>query len=208
MNKAHHALLIALKNPSRLVSILSRRAGLSADTGKRFGTAEEMSALMRYAGQARLGIVEIGVLDGCTTREMALMAKVPIFGIDPLIPDSMDVNLSGSEEIIKKNLAFYPKFTLLKDYSFNLAKSFKEPFDFIFIDGDHSYEACLKDFQDWYPLIAKDGFIAFHDSAAVTSLPSAHKGYEGPIRVVEELKKDARVRYVETVDSITVFQKA
>jgi Methyltransferase domain len=208
MNKAHHASLIALKNPSRLMSILARRAGLSADTGKRFGTAAEMDALMRYAGGAKLGIVEIGVLDGCTTREMALVAKVPIFGIDPLIPDSMDVNLSGSEAIIRKNLSFYKKFTLLKDYSFNLARSFKDPFDFIFIDGDHSYEACLKDFEDWYPLTSNGGFIAFHDSAAVTSQPSAHKGYEGPIRVAEELKKDGRVRYVETVDSITVFQKA
>ena len=208
MNKIKHALLIGCKNPSRLLCILSRRIGMSINTGTRFGTKAELGAIMRYAGEARLGIVEIGVLDGCTTREMALVAKTEIFGIDPLIPDSMAANFSGNEEIIRKNLSFYKKFTLLKDYSFNVVKSFQKPFDFIFIDGDHSYEACRKDFEDWYPLLSQDGFVAFHDSAPVVSVPSTYKGYEGPSKVVEELKRDTRVRHIETVHSITVFQKA
>jgi predicted O-methyltransferase YrrM len=35
--------------------------------------------------------------------------------------------------------------------------------DFLFIDGDHSYEGVKKDFEMYSPLVNKNGVIAFHD---------------------------------------------
>ena len=35
--------------------------------------------------------------------------------------------------------------------------------DFLFIDGDHSYEGVKKDFKMYSPLVRKGGIIAFHD---------------------------------------------
>jgi predicted O-methyltransferase YrrM len=35
--------------------------------------------------------------------------------------------------------------------------------DFIFIDGDHSYDACKADIQAWAPFVKRGGVIAFHD---------------------------------------------
>jgi predicted O-methyltransferase YrrM len=35
--------------------------------------------------------------------------------------------------------------------------------DFIFIDGDHSYEACRADIAAWTPYVKRGGVIAFHD---------------------------------------------
>lgn len=35
--------------------------------------------------------------------------------------------------------------------------------DFIFIDGDHSYEACKADILAWAPFVKRGGVIAFHD---------------------------------------------
>jgi predicted O-methyltransferase YrrM len=35
--------------------------------------------------------------------------------------------------------------------------------DFIFIDGDHSYDACKADIGAWAPLVKRGGVIAFHD---------------------------------------------
>jgi len=35
--------------------------------------------------------------------------------------------------------------------------------DFMFIDGDHSYEGIKADFNNYYSLVKKGGFIAFHD---------------------------------------------
>ena len=38
-------------------------------------------------------------------------------------------------------------------------------FDFIFIDGDHSYEGCIKDFELSFPFLKNGGIVAFHDVA-------------------------------------------
>ncbi len=35
--------------------------------------------------------------------------------------------------------------------------------DFLFIDGDHSYEGVKADYEIYYPYVAKYGLIAFHD---------------------------------------------
>jgi predicted O-methyltransferase YrrM len=35
--------------------------------------------------------------------------------------------------------------------------------DFLFIDGDHSYEGVKADFEAYLPLMAENGLIAFHD---------------------------------------------
>jgi predicted O-methyltransferase YrrM len=35
--------------------------------------------------------------------------------------------------------------------------------DFLFIDGDHSYEGVWQDFRDYGPLVREGGIIAFHD---------------------------------------------
>jgi predicted O-methyltransferase YrrM len=37
--------------------------------------------------------------------------------------------------------------------------------DFLFIDGDHSYEGVKKDFEMYSPFVKKGGIIAFHDIA-------------------------------------------
>lgn len=38
-----------------------------------------------------------------------------------------------------------------------------QPIDFIFIDGDHTYEGVRSDFESYRRLINKGGYIAFHD---------------------------------------------
>ncbi len=35
--------------------------------------------------------------------------------------------------------------------------------DFLFVDGDHSYEGVWQDFHMYSPLVRRDGLIAFHD---------------------------------------------
>jgi predicted O-methyltransferase YrrM len=40
-----------------------------------------------------------------------------------------------------------------------------EQIDFLFIDGDHSYEGVKMDFEMHSPLVKKGGLIAFHDVA-------------------------------------------
>ena len=37
------------------------------------------------------------------------------------------------------------------------------PVNAIFIDGNHSYESCKKDFEKYFPFLIDGGFIFFHD---------------------------------------------
>ncbi|MBN2309082.1 MAG: class I SAM-dependent methyltransferase [Candidatus Hydrogenedentes bacterium] len=43
------------------------------------------------------------------------------------------------------------------------AKTWDRPIRFLFIDGDHSYEATRRDFSLWAPFLIPGGCIAFHD---------------------------------------------
>lgn len=40
--------------------------------------------------------------------------------------------------------------------------------DVLFIDGDHTYEGCKADIDSWYPHMAKDGVMLFHDCDATS----------------------------------------
>ena len=37
------------------------------------------------------------------------------------------------------------------------------PYDFLFIDGDHTYESVRADWDNYYPMVREGGFIALHD---------------------------------------------
>lgn len=40
---------------------------------------------------------------------------------------------------------------------------FDKVIDVIFIDGNHSYEGCKADIENWYPRIKENGIMLFHD---------------------------------------------
>lgn len=158
------------------------------------------------AKNCKLGIVEIGVLDGETSKIMAeANPSIPVYGIDPLIPDSMNPNLIGSVAKINENTRNTKNFRLIKDYSFNVVKKWDKQFDYLFIDGDHSYEATKKDYEDWLPKLSKNGIVSFHDS---TMNRSNINYWPGPSKLTDDMiKNDHRVEFVESVGRLTIFRK-
>ena len=80
-----------------------------------------------------------------------------------------------------------------------------EAVDFIFIDGDHSYEGLQRDWENWSPLIAPNGVLALHDSRCT---PERNTDGAGSILFTREVVlKDRRFAVVEAVDSLTVLQR-
>jgi cephalosporin hydroxylase len=61
-----------------------------------------------------------------------------------------------------------------------------EKIDFLFIDGDHSYEGVKMDFEMYGPLVRGGGLIAFHDNK-----PTESNAWSGVIPYWEELKKSS-----------------
>lgn len=49
------------------------------------------------------------------------------------------------------------------EHMYQNVKSFCPEYDFIFIDGDHSYDGVRRDFEMYKRLLSKRGVIAFHD---------------------------------------------
>lgn len=64
--------------------------------------------------------------------------------------------------------------------------------DFLFIDGDHTYEGVKKDFEMYSPLVKKGGIIAFHD---IVPGPVKHVG--GVPRFWREIRN--KYNYIEIV---------
>lgn len=78
------------------------------------------------------------------------------------------------------------------------------PVDLVFVDGDHSYEGCLEDWEVWHPHVRPGGAIAFHDSRGP-------RGSAGPTRVVTELfcaGEQPHWRIVDEVDRMVVAGRA
>jgi cephalosporin hydroxylase len=69
--------------------------------------------------------------------------------------------------------------------------------DFLFIDGDHSYESVLCDFLLYYPLVNKGGIISFHD----TILTESNIGVP---KLMEEIKS-GKFTNGNPIDIINIF---
>lgn len=58
----------------------------------------------------------------------------------------------------------YVELTCIFDEKYHVkTRDFREPIDFLFIDGDHTYEGVKKDFQMYSEFVKENGLIAFHD---------------------------------------------
>lgn len=60
--------------------------------------------------------------------------------------------------------------------------------DFLFIDGDHSYDGAIKDFEMYAPMVKSGGIIGFHDIQRDPARVPHHAGVDCR-RVFDELKK-------------------
>jgi predicted O-methyltransferase YrrM len=151
-------------------------------------------------------IVEIGSYKGKSTAWLAMGSKngknVKIYAVDPF-KSALAIEGGGKDNFpdFKKNMEYLE----VKDIvipivktSKSAAENFKEPVEFIFIDGSHEYEDVKMDFELWYPKVIDGGIMAFHDTI----------GRPGPKKVVEEcIFKSNNFKGVIFKGSITFAQK-
>lgn len=79
------------------------------------------------------------------------------------------------QEIAKKNLKkFGDRVRMIRETSIEAANNFTDTFvDFIFVDGDHSYEATLADCEAYYPFLKKGGIFCGHDYQTLENVKRA-----------------------------------
>jgi len=183
---------------------------------------EEIAVLSRYAGGSTR-LLEIGAAYGSSS--LLLLAASPdrarVWSVDPFVQDSRG-RFCASARACHDNVTraleaagwswAVAKWTLMVADSETACAEWHdrgEPLDFLFIDGDHRYDAVRRDFESWERFVVKGGHILIHDSRRLAGAPDHvfNRGWQGPTRLAQELAGDRRVELVEEVFSLSVFRK-
>ena len=125
--------------------------------------------------------VEIGVHMGdLSWRLLGSNRNIFLYLVDPWEECSQDSSYATTEDHINRYTQaqhdeamrqamnnvelFKGQFKVLRMTSQEAAPEFPdESLDFVFIDGDHSYEGCADDIRLWYPKLKDGGLLSGHD---------------------------------------------
>ena len=136
-------------------------------------SAEGLVPKLKKLGENLIG-VEIGVCKGVNTK--ALLDACPnirkIYAIDPWVAyqDKLTITQETADKWFleaKERLRCYTiddNVEIIKRPSLEAVKMFgHESLDFVYIDGNHSYEMALADCREWWPRVKKGGILSGHD---------------------------------------------
>ena len=173
-------------------------------------TAAERDCLARHAaGKERL--VEVGVWHGVTTcRLRAAMGPTGVlFAVDPYPVGRL--GFSAQQVIARREVAKVAngRVCWLRTTGAQAGKEHAEkdepPVEFVFLDGDHSYEGLRGDWEAWSPLVAPGGVVCLHDSCS--SAERDIKGAGSVLYTREVIRRDPCFEFVEAVDTLTVMRR-
>ena len=113
---------------------------------------------------------EIGVLYGDTSFH--LLNEIPnlnLYSVDPYLPydepDRTAQHMEKYEADARSRLSqFGARSIMMKCTSIEAAPAITDKsLDFVFIDAQHTYEACKEDIETWFPKVRPGGLITGHD---------------------------------------------
>ncbi len=132
-------------------------------------TADEKLTLVSLARSCDGSFIEIGSYLGsssCFIAEGILQSgrKSHLYCIDTWQNDAMSEGNKNTYNTFLNNTKDYRDvISSLRGWSYDIAKNFDEKVDFIFIDGDHSYQGVKKDVDLWLPKLNPNALIVMHD---------------------------------------------
>ena len=145
-------------------------------------------------------IVEIGSFKGkstCFIAEGIGDKKMQFFCIDPWKDGLMPEKGEGIfNEFLQSTKKYRNRFSILRGFSHEVIKEWPvhRKIDFLWVDGDHSYEGVKRDILDWIPMVKKSSPVCFHD----------YRDAPGVRKAVNELARDNKIKFVKTEGCIYV----
>ncbi|MBN3039004.1 MAG: class I SAM-dependent methyltransferase [Candidatus Omnitrophica bacterium] len=139
-------------------------------------------------------IVEIGAFKGkstCFIAEGIGNKDIRFYTIDTWYNDQMPQGRGDVYDDFLKNIRGYrDKIEPLRGYSYEVVQNWpkERKIDFLWIDGDHSYEGVSQDIADWFPLLKKGSIVAFHD----------YRDAPGVKKAVDDLVVQGRLKKMTT----------
>ncbi len=114
--------------------------------------------LFMMGSLARKRIVEVGRFNGGSSFLLACAnPKAPIHSVDIAPQDDDRLRRCLANAGVGSNLE------LIVGDSQRDAYPEIHDVDLLFIDGDHSYEGCTRDLENWYPKLVPGGHVLLHD---------------------------------------------
>ena len=117
--------------------------------------------------------VEVGVWKGDLSRQIAQTQASEIYLVDPWqsindVPGRLhNTEQEKLDEIYKKvrrRFSFDDRIRVVRKFSVGASLDFyDESIDWIYIDGNHSYEFVKEDLNSWWPKIKPGGFVCGDD---------------------------------------------
>jgi predicted O-methyltransferase YrrM len=176
-------------------------------------TPGEAELLRRLAAGARC-VVEIGVYEGSSAWLFcdALTPDAELHLVDPFageVRPGQYATPAATRLAVWRRARHGPRICWHIARSQDVGRRWRGPApDLVFIDGDHSSDACREDWEVWHPHVRVGGTVAFHD--ARLGLPGG-MGDPGPTAVVGELfsapQPPAGWRVADEVDTTVVVRR-
>jgi predicted O-methyltransferase YrrM len=160
------------------------------------GLLDLIEYLKTFGDTRKMRMVEIGSYAGESTVIFANHFK-EVIAIDPYLND-YDLNditcfhrdLTKVYDTFLTNTKLLENIKLIKKTSDDAINDLKnETFDFVYIDGIHTYEQVNKDIDNYKPLIKKGGFIGGHDY---------HPVWDGVVKSIHEKVGDPNKTFQDT----------
>jgi predicted O-methyltransferase YrrM len=158
----------------------------------------ELMTLARHVRELRPRVVvEIGTHLGGTLFCWSKLAAADAVLVSVDLPagpgtEAFDAFVSGSQKLICVRADSSAPETLAETQSHLDGR----PIDFLFIDGDHRYDAVRTDYERYGSLVRRGGLIALHDIVSDRSRPASEVH-----RLWPEIARSARTESILDVDS-------
>lgn len=159
--------------------LIRKNQGIFIDS---YTKINERCVLYELAKKQKKGFraAEIGSFEGATAMvigQAAMERNGSLLCVDTFCSTGMPGKKRDTFRVFFKNVASYRRYVhYRKGLSLEIARNYKgEGFDFLFIDGDHSYEGVTADIQAWMPLCNRDATIVFHDYGGNYGRPAIRK---------------------------------
>jgi len=180
------------------------RWAVGLDAAETQTTAAERTCLAKHAA-GRRAVVEIGVFEGVTTRVLRdVMADDGVlFAVDPLFTGRLGVSLHqriALGEVAKSRRGRVEWIRATGREAARDPRVANRDVDFVFVDGDHTWDGISNDWEAWSGKVAPGGIMAFHDSRET---PGA-----GSQNFTEQvITRDPRFTVIDTEFRLTVIQR-
>jgi hypothetical protein len=120
-------------------------------------------------------MIEIGSFTGESAELFIRSGKVKkIICIDPWSDevyapleasgDTIFKKYSDRMDLVKREMGGLPEIIAIREFSAKASLALKDSsYDFVYIDGDHSYKGVVDDIKNYLPKLKPDGILAGHD---------------------------------------------